>query len=228
MTKKLFVNICIWCIFTFPLPSAASQTTNTHLPGIDVSRYQGDNINWIDLKKQGIKFVYIKATQGETEVDQDFEKHRAMAKQAGILHGFYHFFQPEDDPVKQASHFLKTVGDTKNCLPSVVDVEILGRQQPDKVVSRMKTWMKLVKEALGHEPILYSYHYFFREYLKPNLTGTYKLWLADYQRGYDFSKNLNVIFAQHSESGKIEGISDNVDLDWFEGSYKKLEQLVVH
>ena len=32
--------------------------------GCDVSHWQGDSLNWATLKSEGVKFAYIKATEG--------------------------------------------------------------------------------------------------------------------------------------------------------------------
>src|SRR6266478_5644563 len=41
--------------------------------GIDVSHYQ-ENVEWEKVAKQGIRFAYIKATQGEEYYDPAFER----------------------------------------------------------------------------------------------------------------------------------------------------------
>ena len=43
------------------------------IKGIDVSAYQGD-IDWNILSKQGIDFVFIKATEGSSYVDEMFKR----------------------------------------------------------------------------------------------------------------------------------------------------------
>ena len=47
------------------------------IPGIDVSHYQG-SIDWAKVKAAGIRFVYVKASQGA-----DFTDPRLFANVAG-------------------------------------------------------------------------------------------------------------------------------------------------
>ncbi|WKL00296.1 GH25 family lysozyme [Paenibacillus amylolyticus] len=60
--------------------------------GIDVSRYQG-NIDWAKVKASGMTFVFIKATEGQTYTDPNYQKNVTSALAAGMLVGTYHFFR---------------------------------------------------------------------------------------------------------------------------------------
>ena len=58
--------------------------------GIDVSKYQGD-IDWNSVYGSGVKFAWIKATEGGDRVDDKFEQNWTRAKEAGLPRGAYHF-----------------------------------------------------------------------------------------------------------------------------------------
>ena len=58
--------------------------------GIDVSKFQGD-IDWNAVANSGVKFAWIKATEGGDRLDQHFEANWTGAKAAGVPHGAYHF-----------------------------------------------------------------------------------------------------------------------------------------
>src|ERR1700679_3322509 len=60
------------------------------IQGIDVSKYQG-NIDWNAVANSGVKFAWIKATEGGDRADERFEANWAGAKQVGIARGAYHF-----------------------------------------------------------------------------------------------------------------------------------------
>ncbi len=83
--------------------------TQTPLQGIDVSHYQG-TIDWQKVAQAGIRFVFVKATQGITVVDPQFQTNWQEAKAAGLLRGAYHFFEPDDDPGQQAQNLLTALG----------------------------------------------------------------------------------------------------------------------
>src|SRR5271169_5364327 len=58
--------------------------------GIDVSKFQGD-IDWNAVANSGVKFAWIKATEGGDRADARFQANWEGAKAAGIPHGAYHF-----------------------------------------------------------------------------------------------------------------------------------------
>ncbi|MCC2096979.1 MAG: glycosyl hydrolase family 25, partial [Hyphomicrobiales bacterium] len=63
-----------------------------HFPihGIDVSKYQGD-IDWNAVRASGVKFAWIKATEGGDHADERFLQNWNAAKAAGVPRGAYHF-----------------------------------------------------------------------------------------------------------------------------------------
>ncbi len=203
----------------------AEKDIPSRLSGIDISHYQG-SVSWEQIKEHDIKFVYIKATQGEYYVDKMFEQHRERAKQSGVLYGYYHFFDPDADATTQAEHFIKTIGSVKGCLPAVIDVEVLGKQSGKDLVQKVRVWLGMVKKEFGIEPIIYSDLHFFKEHLEPSFISPHRLWVADYRKGYQFKQDHDLVFAQYSQKGQEKGIHGTVDLDWFEGTPKELEQLL--
>lgn len=77
--------------------------------GIDVSHYQG-TIDWGLVAEAGKVFTFIKATEGTSEVDPQFQANWSGANAAaGLLRGAYHFYQPGADPHQQAESFLSVV-----------------------------------------------------------------------------------------------------------------------
>ena len=58
------------------------------IAGIDVSHWEGD-IDFREVKQAGIRFVYIKASEGTTDIDPDFERNYREARKARLKIGFY-------------------------------------------------------------------------------------------------------------------------------------------
>jgi lysozyme len=81
---------------------------------IDISHHNG-NINLAKAKEDGILGVIQTATQGQTFKDPTYERNRQKAKDAGLLWGAYHFGTGSDG-LKQAQHFLDTVGNDPGTL----------------------------------------------------------------------------------------------------------------
>src|SRR5437016_2564578 len=62
--------------------------------GIDVSNYQGV-IDWRQVADSGIKFAFMKCTEGRTYFDPYFERNWKGSKDNGLYRGGYHFARPD-------------------------------------------------------------------------------------------------------------------------------------
>src|SRR5690349_556343 len=60
--------------------------------GIDVSYYQG-NIDWTRVKNDGVKYAFIRVSDGLGTIDTKFETYWAQSRANGIIHGAYQFFR---------------------------------------------------------------------------------------------------------------------------------------
>ena len=78
------------------------------VPGIDVS-YWDSGIDWPKVRATGQRFVFAKATEGDSYADPTFDDNWRGAKTAGLLRGAYHFFRSNLDPKKQANKFIDYV-----------------------------------------------------------------------------------------------------------------------
>lgn len=209
-----------------PSSSSVSAAAST-VSGIDVSHYQGE-ISWPEVVGSGVAFVYIKATQGLTGVDSQFQANWNGARGAGLLRGAYHFYQPGDDPEQQADHFLNTVPLGEGDLPPALDVEISNGQSAATIIQGIETWLKKVQQSTGQTPVLYTDPSFWAT-LNTSQLGAYSLWIAEY--GNLAAPKVPAgwktwTFWQHSETGTIPGVSTSVDLDVFQGSLEELRGLV--
>ena len=90
--------------------------------GIDVSKYQG-TIDWGTVAQSGVKFVWIKATEGGDHLDERFQANWEGAKQAGIPHGAYHFVYWCRPPMEEMAFFEQNAPVEDDALPPVLDVE---------------------------------------------------------------------------------------------------------
>ena len=61
-------------------------------PGIDTSHYQhAPSLNWTKVAASGVKFAFLKATEGTTFQDPYFKADWAATANVGIFRGAYHF-----------------------------------------------------------------------------------------------------------------------------------------
>lgn len=209
--------------------------------GIDVSHYK-KQIDWEKVKRSGVLFAFIKATEADHFVDSRFDYNWTRSRRAGIIRGAYHFFRPVVDPVAQANHFLKVVGDIlhETDLPPVLDVEAYPKfvAQEFKQISkeerlqRIEAWLKTVEQVVGRPPIIYTEFYTWHDYMDNSARfARHPLWIANYRVDQprvpagDWGGN-GWMFWQTTERGVVPGIRDGapcVDLDLYRGSLADLQ-----
>src|SRR3990172_403820 len=92
------------------------------IQGIDVSYWQGD-IDWNAAREAGVRFTFIKATEGGDHLDPRFLDNWYAAKRAGVARGAYHFVYWCRPAHEQALWFMLNVPADADALPPVLDVE---------------------------------------------------------------------------------------------------------
>lgn len=206
------------------------------VPGIDVS-YWNAGIDWPKVRAAGQRFVFAKATEGDTYKDPTFDDNWRGAKSAGLLRGAYHFFRCNVDPKKQAGNFIdyvKSMNDVGE-LPPVLDLETNDGQTKEKVISRVTTWVDVVEDAFNRKPIIYSRAFFLQDYFSeasggpPSWAKDYPLWLAQYPDVYVEGSQpflprgwFKWNFWQYSQTGRVNGINAKVDMNVFNGTLEEL------
>ncbi|MGE0399191.1 MAG: GH25 family lysozyme [Kofleriaceae bacterium] len=198
--------------------------------GIDVSYYQG-NIDWTRVKNDGVKYAFIRVSDGLGTIDSKFETYWAQSRANGIIHGAYQFFRPNQDPIAQAELFLDKLGNTiaDDDLPPVIDIEAAGGLTPAQVAAKAKQWIDHVEAALGVKPIIYTGFYFWRDQVgAPAYGAQHPLWHAQYTSAA--CPNISApwtewAFWQFTSSGSVDGIAGNVDVNRFDGTMAELMAL---
>ena len=96
-----------------------------NVKGIDVSHWQGV-INWDEVAKAGMKFVFIKATEGTNYSKLSYFKENApKALAAGLKVGAYHYakFATVAEAKAEAAYFLDSISSFALNYPAVLDLE---------------------------------------------------------------------------------------------------------
>jgi len=207
------------------------------IPGIDVSHWQRE-IDWSEVKRSGVKFAFIKATEFPDKrtsifIDGEMRKNIAGASANGILWSAYHFFRTHIDPVIQAKVFCETVGDFYS-LPPVLDLEAAG-SKGERLNYKVRQFLDEAERITNKRPIIYSSGGFWRSYLaneKKSHTDwarAYPLWIAQYTNLWPTPLYpwAGWEFWQYTDKGKIPGVITHVDLNWFNGSFEELERKFV-
>ena len=210
--------------FGIPVPSGYA------IHGIDVSRYQ-QVINWEEVKKMevaGVKigFVFIKATEGETDEDNLFRRNWKRTKELEIPRGAYHFFLPQKNAELQALNFLDIVSLKKGDLPPVLDVEDRYGLTPEVLRIQIKIWLDKVELTTGVKPMLYSNVDFYEKYLA-GYFDEYPFWAAHYFQPGKPRISRTWHFWQHNEGGRVNGIFSKVDFNVFNGDTTEFNNLLI-
>ncbi len=188
--------------------------------GIDVSRYQ-QIISWESVKEMQVEnirltFAFIKATEGNGNVDPFFKRNWKKAKNAGMVRGAYHFFICSKDGKKQAQNFIGRVTLESGDLPPVLDVEQTHGASTSDIQKRVKDWLITMEEYYGTKPIIYTNIHFYERYLQGHFDD-YPLWVAHYLEAHQPRIKRDWTFWQHSEQGRVNGIRSKVDFNVFNG-----------
>ena len=200
--------------------------------GIDVSHHQG-HIDWDKLKDRGmidkfpVRFVMIKATEGSTQTDENFQENFHQAREHGFTRGAYHFYSVHSPAETQAQHFLSQVKLENGDLPPVLDVEHKPKQQTDEEFrASVLKWLDIVENHYKVKPIIYTYYKFKMKYLNDSIFDQYPYWIAHYYvDSVEYRGRWK--FWQHTDAGKLPGIKGNVDLNIYNGSYYDLRQMTI-
>ena len=187
--------------------------------GIDVAHHQGD-IDWPRVAAAGVRFAWIKATEGGDYLDSAFRRNWLLAEAAGVRRGAYHFVywcRPARD---QANWFVGNVPADPGALPPVLDIEWNpdSKSCPGKVArepARLEVAIMLdaMKRAYGVEPILYVPGDMFRDVLDGAFPEA-RIWVRGLNgRPHRAYGARRWVVWQFAEQGRVPGISGDVDLD---------------
>lgn len=240
--KKITIFLPITLILLFSCASDKNNPCHSEnkrlnedpsILGMDISHFQND-INWQDIKEDGVNFVFIKASESTHFKDPKFKKNHAAAKSECIYRGAYHFYETGKDPAKQAQNFIEAVGKlVPGDLPPALDLEELGvKTSVDKETYQKNTlhWLKIVEKELGVRPIIYSDPSFGDKYLDHPDFDKYQLWVAEYTKKSPevpkVWKNKGWLIWQRTDHKKLEGMKENVDYDLFNGDAEKFKKLL--
>ncbi|MGZ4710241.1 MAG: glycoside hydrolase family 25 protein [Acidimicrobiales bacterium] len=204
--------------------------------GIDTSSYQHvgrHRIDWVAVRRSGVSYALIKATEGSSLDDPWFERDWKAAAAAGLYRGAYHYARPAaGTAADDAGHFLDVVGplDGREDLPPVLDLEEDGGLDPDALAGWVGDWVATVEQRTGRRPIIYAGSHFWGDRMAdtPRFADS-PLWYAHHTEadgpGATFGGWTTWTLWQWSDSGSVPGISVVVDLDRLQGGGPALEAL---
>jgi lysozyme len=186
-----------------------------YIKGIDVSNNNG-SIDFNDMGSDGVKIVYLKATEGQSFNDNTMSTFYADCKSLGLKVGAYHFLVGTSTPEVQAQNFYTMIKDYEwDCVP-MMDVETSFDGLADYVERFVVAFNELSPLTLG----IYSYTSFLDQIQPAEATiKDMPFWEANYNNDpWNLSDTFftNRIGHQYTDSGIISGItSEGCDVDSF-------------
>ncbi len=222
------------CASSFERNEAYPHPWDFAIQGIDVSKYQG-NVDWTAVYSSGVKFAWIKATEGGDYLDEKFHQNWEMAREAGLRRGAYHFAYWCRPAAEQAAWFLANVPNDPMALPPVLDVEWNDQSKTcprhlsrEQALAMMKTILDAMEQAYGKRPVIYTSVDFHRDVLQGEFLD-YPIWVRSV-KAYPAVKygNRRWHFWQHTAEGAVPGVRGYVDRNAFFGTQADWQNWLQH
>lgn len=207
--------------------------------GIDVSYWQGGDIDWAKVKASGVEFVFIRVgnrglSKGKISKDTYFDRNIKGALANGIKVGIYFYSSSitEAEAIEEANFVIEELKPYKDqvTMPVCFDYEGFGNANnrnygmtKEKITANCIAFQKIIK-ANGYSCILYGSQYYLPKKFDLKKLTDY-LWVAKYTSrekvisddaykpkisGYDD----RIAIWQCASCGKVDGIKGRVDIDY--------------
>lgn len=197
--------------------------------GIDVSRYQ-ETIDWQEVAEDDVEYAFIRLgirgyTEGEIKEDDTFEYNINGALDNGIEAGVYFFTQATsvEEAEEEAQYVLDAIEPYDVTYPVVLDVEAVNSEnaRTAELTKEERTeyciaFCEMIKQA-GYTPMIYGNLKTFMLLLDMEQLESYDKWFAYYDTELYFPYNVRVW--QYTDTGSIEGIDTDVDINISFGNF---------
>ena len=185
---------------------------------IDISEWNCD-INFNKVRKAGVTCVIIRAGYGKdpNQEDNEFQKYYKQAKAAGLNVGayWYSYATSVDAAKAEVRNCMKTIQGKEFDLPVFLDVEeyrqaVLPRRTLTDIISTFCDGVK----GYGFDVGMYSAKSMLVDSAYPDeLASKYLIWMAAPNNSYNELPPF-VDIHQYSWNGKVDGISEKVDMNY--------------
>ena len=185
--------------------------------GIDVSEFQG-KIDWEKVKNDGIEFAILRCGYGmdfSNQDDVEYEINANECERLGIPYGVYlmSYANTVEKARSEAEHVLRLIEGRKISLGVWYDIEDNGTSgaiNKETLTNIINTFCNTIKNA-GHRVGVYASLNWLENKIERIIRDNYDIWVAQYYSKCEYEGKY--IMWQHTSSGKVNGISTNVDMN---------------
>lgn len=185
--------------------------------GIDVSEFQG-KIDWEKVKNDGIEFAILRCGYGmdfSNQDDVEYERNANECERLGIPYGVYlmSYANTVEKARSEAKHVLRLIEGRKISLGVWHDIEDNGTSgaiNKETLTNIINTFCNTIKNA-GHRVGVYASLNWLENKIEKTIKDNYDIWVAQYYSKCEYEGKY--IMWQHTSSGKVNGISTNVDMN---------------
>ena len=221
ITTKAFNE---WVSKSAKSTSTTTITKTTKIKGIDISNYQSklSQAKFKKIKNSGVKFVILRvgytgsSTKAPT-LDAAFENNYKNALAVGLPIGIYYYSlaTTEEMAKKEANFVVKQLKGKKITYPVYIDIEDSKQMNSTKasLAKVANTFCSIVSNAGYMGGVYASLSWLNNKIGKIN--SKYSIWVAQYYSKCEYTGKYDIW--QYSSTGRVTGISGNVDMDY---SYK--------
>jgi GH25 family lysozyme M1 (1,4-beta-N-acetylmuramidase) len=216
--------------------ATAAPASAATVAGVDVSHWQG-SINWTSVRNSGIEFAYIKATEGTSYKDPQFNANYTNSYYAGVIRGAYHFARPNISSGAIQANYLASNGGAwsadSRTLPAALDVEgnpYAGGYCYGLSTTGMRNWIQdflnTYRSRTGRYAVIYTTTSWWNQctgsWTGP--WGNHPLWVARWASSPGTLPAGAPVwsFWQYTDSGSVSGISGGVDRNYWNGDRSRL------
>lgn len=185
--------------------------------GIDVSEFQG-KIDWEKVKNDGIEFAILRCGYGmdfSNQDDVEYERNANECERLGIPYGVYlmSYANTVEKARSEAKHVLRLIEGRKISLGVWHDIEDNGTSgaiNKETLTNIINTFCNTIKNA-GYKVGVYANLNWLENKIEKTIKDNYDIWVAQYYSKCEYEGKY--IMWQHTSSGKVNGISTNVDMN---------------
>ncbi|MDE7138909.1 MAG: hypothetical protein K2O29_10740, partial [Ruminococcus sp.] len=191
-----------------------SATSSIVTKGIDVSEHQGV-IDWDKVKSSGkVDFAILRVGYGKelSQVDRQFERNYSECKRLNIPVGayWYTYAVTAEEAKQEASVCLRTLAGKSFEYPVAFDIE--ENSSLTNASELCEAFCSEIEKA-GYYTAIYSFKSAFENNMNSTVKGKYDTFLSHVGvEKSDYSGDYGLW--QYSWTGRIDGISGDVDLDY--------------